>query len=186
MIRIDESTYAAGLQPRNNDFLTGNHMEAKINGFSFSVNEHDFWPEFNADWERDTKKLYSKYVFPDKKIVDVGAGIGPTVLMGYANNANKHICAIEADPVNAHILKRNCKTNFIDDRVTIINKCIFPTSGEIVNFGKTFEANGSSTKSLGDNLRVCSSTLKDIIDELDEYLRVNGNCRLLLKPLLPG
>lgn len=106
----------------------------EYNEISFSVKKHAFWNTFDDEWELDTKRLYEQYATPDKKILDIGAWIGPTVLIGYANNA-KHIYAIEADPRSAHILKVNCHTSLIDDRVTIINRCIYHTSYEIQMFG---------------------------------------------------
>ena len=139
-------------------------MKAEINGFSFEVEEHGFWPHFNTVWEMDTKLLYAKYTFPDKTIIDIGTWIGPTVLIGYANNA-KHIYAIEADPVNAFILNKNCRRNHIEDRVTIINRCIYPVSNEIILFGECINNGDTSTKSLGGNTKVLSATLTDIIKE---------------------
>lgn len=139
-------------------------MEVTINGFSFSVQAHVFWRSFNADWELATKALYNKYTVPNKSILDVGAWIGPTVLIGYANNA-KHIYAIEADPVNAHILNINCRKNFIENRVTIINKCIYPKSNEILSFGNCLSPGDSSTATLSGARKVEASTLMGIIEE---------------------
>ena len=149
-------------------------MLAVYNGFSFTVEEEaEFWNAFSTDWELDKKALSEKYTAPDKSIIDVGAWIGPTVLIGYANNA-KHIYAIEADPANAHILKKNCMRNFIADRVTIITRCMYPVSNETISFGKCLlqGSGASSTKTFGGSAKVLSSTLIDsIIDNninLDE------------------
>lgn len=140
-------------------------MQANINGFSFMVSDHGFWHSFNSNWEIATKRLYAKYTAPNKTVIDVGAWIGPTVLIGYANNA-QHIYAVEADPVNTHILNVNCKLNFIEHKVTIINRCLFSLSGEVLSFGKSLDADGcTSTMSFGGPRKVLSSTLMDIIKQ---------------------
>lgn len=137
-------------------------MIAAINGFHFRVVDNDFWPYFNGDWESDTKRLYAKYARPDRTIIDVGAWIGPTVLIGYAHNA-KHIYAVEADPLNAHTLRLNCGNNYLDDRVTIINRCIHDRSHEVFSFGNSICESDSSTHTFGGRHKVLSSTLMDII-----------------------
>ena len=137
-------------------------MIATINGFTFRVSDHTFWSHFNDSWESDTKSLFAKYVRPDRTILDVGAWIGPTVLIGYAHNA-KHIYAVEADPLNAHTLRLNCCNNYLDNRVSIINRCIHDRSYEVCNFGNSICIQDSSTNSFGGRHKVLSSTLLDII-----------------------
>ena len=86
------------------------------------------------------------------------------MLIGYTNNA-QHIYAVEADPVNNHILNINCKLNFIESKPTIINRCIYAKSNEILSFEKCLAGSDSSTKSLGGDKKVLSSTLLDIIEQ---------------------
>ena len=150
--------------------------EARINGFSFFVRPNAFWESFNASWEADTKAFYRRHTHPGKSVLDIGAWIGPTVLTAYANNA-KHIYAVEADPCNFHILKNNCALNNIADKVTLINRCIYINSGEVISFGKEFDQGDSSTKtfSFGDEgVKVLTSTLTDLIK--DNNIKVEELC----------
>ncbi len=138
-------------------------MKMLYNGFSFTVKSPWFLESFSA-WEPEIKDLYAKYTRPDRSILDIGAWIGPTVFIGFANNA-RHIYAVEADPINAHSLKENCRLSYIDDRVTIINRCIYPISNEIIQFGEPLLNGGSSTKSLGGRFKVVTATLGDILKD---------------------
>ncbi|QQP86956.1 FkbM family methyltransferase [Entomomonas asaccharolytica] len=141
--------------------------EAVINGFKFNVNLDQFWDSFNKDWELQTKRFFKKYTRPDKNIIDIGTWIGPTVLIGYANNPNK-IYAVEADPLNFHTLKKNCYNNLLLDKVTLINNCVYFESNSIVSFGEPLNENDSSTKSFsleGDGFKILSKTITDIILE---------------------
>jgi FkbM family methyltransferase len=135
---------------------------AIFNGITFDVVPHHFWRGFNrAEWEPETQKFYRKYVAPDKKIIDIGGWIGPTVLMAYALNP-KRISVVEADPANYQILKRNCLGNYLDDKVELHNLCISNESWKVVTFGTSEE--DSSTKRIGmGNVKVATMAALDFL-----------------------
>lgn len=139
-------------------------QEIFMEGFRFKVEPDLYWEHLTGGWEQDTKAFYKKYTYPDKCILDIGAWIGPTVFIGYANNAG-HVYAVEADPRNFHTLKLNCRHNYMQDRTTLINRCIYVESGKTMHFGASLEADCSSCRTFSDEsgLRVLTSTVPDLI-----------------------
>ncbi len=108
---------------------------AIANEMEFEVLRNGFWPVFNAGlWEPETLAFYRKHVSPLKEVIDIGAWIGPTVLMAYSLNPKK-VSAVEADPANYQVLKRNCLRNYLADKVELHCVCISDKTGETVNFG---------------------------------------------------
>ncbi len=149
--------------------------KAYINGFCFDVNSLSFWYDFNRSdrWEPATRFFYRKYTHPNKAIIDIGAWIGPTVFLGYANNAKK-IYAVEADPINYSVLKANCHHNLLLDKVHLINNCVYKVSDQVIYFGTPLTSDNSSTKSFTSadkGYKVLTKTLVDLIKEnhIDDF-----------------
>ena len=85
-------------------------------GVTFTVatglrRDHDeFWEWYaSPEWEPETVCVYEAFARPGARIVDVGAWIGPTVLLAAALGAE--VLAVEPDPVAATELKRNLALN---------------------------------------------------------------------------
>lgn len=168
------------LSQKYKKYLPKQKIEIDYNGFSFILEAAPFWSELFLKWEMDTKRIYQLYCRPDKFVLDIGAWIGPTVLIAFAHNAG-HIYAVEGDPRNAHTLKRNCFNNLLQDRVTIFNSCIYSKSDELMNFGDSVHGasdpvEDSSVRSFGGNFKVQSTTLVDLIKTKNLAM---GNCCLL-------
>jgi FkbM family methyltransferase len=128
-----------------------------------------FWGLFNAGkWEPETIAFYKKYVSPQKKIIDIGGWIGPTVLIAYSYNPKK-ISVVEADPANYQILKTNCLNNYLDDKVELNCICVSDKTGDIVSFGYNDEnVKDTSTKGIGGKrVKVETVCLEDFLKEKD-------------------
>jgi FkbM family methyltransferase len=139
-----------------------------FNGMVFDVLPNPFWFYFNTQrWEPETIKFYREHISPTKEVIDIGGWIGPTVLMAYALNAKK-IHVVEADPVNYQILKKNCYTNVLQDKVELHNLCISHQNDEIVSFGCSTQNNSSSTKRIGqDGVKVVTTNILDFLKSKD-------------------
>ncbi|MGM0904667.1 MAG: FkbM family methyltransferase [Bacillota bacterium] len=81
-----------------------------------------FWDNFES-WEKDTFKIYDRFLSQKSSYLDVGAWIGPTVL--YAAHKTKHVYAIEPDPIAYQELIGNLSLNpSILSNVTCINAAL--------------------------------------------------------------
>lgn len=146
------------------------HIRVVANEMEFEVlaNNYRIWYLYNSEkLEPETFAFYRKYVSPEKEVIDIGGWIGTTVLMAYSLNAKK-ISVIEADPGNFQILKRNCRMNYLNDKVELFNLCISDKTGDIVGFGYTDSKNkDTSTKSIGGDRKVMTTSLKEFLVERD-------------------
>jgi len=142
---------------------------AIFNEMQFEVVPNSFWKAFNSGaWEIETREFFKAHTSPDKEIIDIGGWIGPTMLIGYSCNPRK-ITVVEADPANFQILKKNCRRNFLDDKVELHCVCIFDKTDEIVSFGYNDEnVQDSSTKGIGgERIKVKTITLRDFLRTKD-------------------
>ncbi len=142
--------------------------QAAFNGMRFDVEKHHFWHGFNAGFfEPETISFYRENVSPLKEVLDIGAWVGPTLMVAYALNAKK-IHAVEADPANYQILKKNCMNNLMEDRVQLHNLCISNTNDQIVSFGCVKEGNTSTKAILNHgNVKVATTDILDFLNTKD-------------------
>jgi FkbM family methyltransferase len=122
-------------------------MTVERYGKSFFVSGNfeyfSFW-KFKS-WEKNTYKIFEKFLDSDHSYIDIGAWIGPTVLFG-AQLAKKAY-AIEPDPVAFKELKKNVSLNpGLERKIELHEKCINSSSGK-VKFGNMVRG-GNTTSSL--------------------------------------
>jgi FkbM family methyltransferase len=84
------------------------------NGAEFRVAADDryreFWDWFESpDWEPDTVAVFKRFLGPETNYLDLGAWIGPTVLL--AGPTVHRIVCVEPDPVAREALERNLELN---------------------------------------------------------------------------
>jgi FkbM family methyltransferase len=84
----------------------------------------------NGSWERNTFKVFDRFLDIGKDFIDVGSWIGPTVL--YAASRSRRVFAIEPNPVAMGDLKLNLAlNNFTQDKVLTYPVCINGSSGMV-------------------------------------------------------
>ena len=111
-----------------------------------SGSNDDFWAAYqNGDWEPDTAAVFRRFLDADHSYIDIGAWIGPTLLLG-CQLAGRAF-GIEPDPLAYDELLENIERNRpLTDNVTLSNVCIAPASGK-VSFGSR-RSGGDSMSSL--------------------------------------
>lgn len=108
---------------------------AKIDGTEFRVVPGKFWITFNKGlWEPQIRHFFKRNVSPERCVIDIGAFIGPSVFAACVYHPKK-IIAVEADPDNFEVLKKNCLQNRLNDLVELHNICIADQTGVTVPFG---------------------------------------------------
>jgi len=106
---------------------------APIKGTPFRVRRDKnemLWSEFERGvWEPDTRLVFNRFIDAQHSYIDIGAWIGPTVLMGCP--LAKCVYAIEPDPIAFPELVENIASNRpLTDNVKLFNICITPESGK--------------------------------------------------------
>ena len=90
-----------------NHFIKLRPMKVERYGKSFFVSGNPkyffFWK--NKSWERNTHKIFDKFLDSNHSYIDIGAWIGPTVL--YGAQIAKKVYAIEPDPIAFKELEKN-------------------------------------------------------------------------------
>jgi len=96
-------------------------------------NDH-FWRSYeNGSWEPETSAVFRRFIDPQRSYVDIGAWIGPTLLLGC--QLAKRAYGVEPDPIAFAELLENIQHNRpLTDNVRLFNLCITPVSGK-VSFG---------------------------------------------------
>ena len=101
-----------------------------------------FWSKI---YERNTYRIFDKFLDPDHSCIDIGAFIGSTVL--YCAKIAKKVYAFEPDPIAFAELNKNVSLNpNIKEKIQLNQKCINERSGK-VRFGNISKG-GDSTSSL--------------------------------------
>ena len=100
---------------------------------------------WNKNWERNTHKIFDKFLDPNYSYIDIGAFIGATVL--YGAQIAKKVYAIEPDPIAFKELEKNVMLNpGLKEKIELHKKCINIFSGK-VRFGNC-STGGDSMSSL--------------------------------------
>jgi FkbM family methyltransferase len=89
-------------------------------------------------FESHERILFCESVVPGAVVLDVGANIGLYTLLAAKRGAR--VFAIEADPINAELLRHHVHLNGFDDRVTIFNMAAVDRPGPI----RLFRNHGNS------------------------------------------
>lgn len=134
--------------------------------------------DFSAFYQVFVEKTYPNLISKINKgdiVIDAGANIGMfSIMASILVGKTGKVIAIEPEPENLKILKRNVELNNINNMI-IINKALFSKSGERINF---FQNGVMSKISLSDNnepgnyIEVETITLDDIISCLNMQPKV--------------
>lgn len=125
-----------------------------------------FWRQ--KFWERETYRIFDRFLDSNCSYIDIGAWIGPTVL--YGAQIAKKVYAIEPDPIAYKELEKNISLNpELKEKIELHEKCI-NTHSEKVKFG-SMSMGGDATSSL----LFSDSKTKWIVDGItfDEFIKVN-------------
>src|ERR1035437_6797698 len=125
------------------------HLQITVEGKTFHVrhgNNDGFWSNYERGvWETDTQAVFRRFIDPQHSYIDIGAWIGPTLLLGC--QLAKRAYGIEPDPVAYAELCENMAYNRpLTANVQLFNICITPVSGK-VSFGNRGDG-GDSNSSL--------------------------------------
>jgi FkbM family methyltransferase len=83
-----------------------------------------------GDREREHRYILSKAINPGDKVLDLGANIGYYVLMEHKLMKEKgHVIAIEPEPNNFKLLKKNIELNNFSSLTTTINAAVSDNDG---------------------------------------------------------
>ena len=131
---------------------------------------HDrFWSNYEKGfWEPATRAIFKQFIDPSSYI-DIGAWIGPTLLLGCQLAKRCH--GIEPDPIAYAELVENIAANrSLTNNVKLFNVCIAPVSGEIP-FGSRTQAGDSRSSLLFANAKT-SWTVDGV--NFQEWIERNG------------
>lgn len=133
-----------------------------------------FWDRFENNWEVTSFRAFDAHFADGGTFLDIGSWIGPMALYA-ASNGQRVIC-IEADPAALAALRENIAVNpDIAHRITVIDRAIYHTSGEI-QFGTKNPGNSESSifTISADNVwtvaTITPSEIADIIGETSSLL----------------
>lgn len=95
------------------------------------VARRDFWRRVGDGlWEPQTFEVFHRFLRPDRSCIDIGAGIGPTVLYGAMLSRRVH--ALEPDPAAFAELAANVEANpALKPKISLYPYGISPESGPL-------------------------------------------------------
>ena len=102
-------------------------------GVAYQVTGPDwFWDFYEAEnWEPETIAVYDRFLRPGATYIDLGAWIGPTVLLAAAKA--KRIVCVEPDPMAYPILLENLALNpQVGEKTTALSLAVGPRDGNAV------------------------------------------------------
>lgn len=137
-----------------------------VNGTRFRVEPHWFWDEFMANWEPHTLEVYRRHVGPGTTVLDLGAWVGPTVMIAASLGARR-IVAVEANRTTYGELMRTISYNVeLASRVSLVNRCLHHEDGW-VSFGNADGSTSSSSASSvrGNGMQVRTISLASLLQQ---------------------
>lgn len=121
-----------------------------IDADAFRVPHDPFWHRFASGWEPDTERIYRQLVRPGSTVLDIGAWIGPTVLLALACGAQR-VIALEPNPGSRAALRDLLAHNpRIASRVELHGYAVGDRNGR-VSMGMAEGETDTSTSGLGGN-----------------------------------
>jgi FkbM family methyltransferase len=105
-------------------------------GATFNVADRDeysaFWDWYETDdWEPETVAVFSRFLRPDTRYVDLGAWIGSTVLLA-APLVSRIVC-VEPDPLAFAALSENLALNpEVMEKTTAVQAAVGATDGSVI------------------------------------------------------
>jgi len=133
----------------------------------YKVVDNRFWDEFESGWEPQTFRVFKHYLAPDVSYLDLGAFIGPTMLLAGACGCDKMVC-VEANPLSFQQLKTNYRMNRkLLPPATFFNLCIYNKSGVDVTFGgRDYSA---ACMIGGSRWQIPSISLSDLLEKVGPF-----------------
>lgn len=129
---------------------------------TYRVLENIFWDEFEQGWEPQTFKVFQAHLTQDTDYIDLGAFIGPTMLLA-GDCGCRHIYCIEANPLAFGQLQANYDYNqAILPPANFENLCIYDKSGEQVWFGGRDYSAACSIR--GSRWQIETVSISDLLD----------------------
>jgi len=136
------------------------------------------YSDFSTFYEVFVEKLYTNLISKINKgdiVIDAGANIGlfsiiASILVGKTGK----VIAIEPEPENMKILKRNIELNNLDN-IIVVDKALFSKSGERIKFyrdGATSRISLSDNNEPGNYIEVETITFDDIISNINLHPKV--------------
>lgn len=127
----------------------GDDFTVRIRNKPFTVNLHDTIVSFEImvfkAWQPLETSLYERLIRPGDRVVDVGANIGYfTVLFAELVGAEGRVLAIEPEPNNIRLLRKNVAARGCSDVVTIAETAVGAEPGSALLYT-------ASSGNLGDN-----------------------------------
>ena len=109
------------------------HLQVEVEGSRFQIRSgknNVFWDHYSSGaWEPDTRAIFSRFIDAQHSYIDIGAWIGPTLLLGCP--LAKRAYGIEPDPIAYSELVENIDSNRpITSNVQLFNICIAAESGK--------------------------------------------------------
>lgn len=146
-------------------------ISVTLDNNTYSVPDHWFWPQFEANWEPQTFKFFKANLKKDTSYLDIGGWIGPTALIATELGAKK-IFVVEPNPINfINLLSTQFTNQYLLDKWTLLNLCVSNSRG----FLQIGPIEGILNSSSATNIRnqkgveVLSILLQDLIDPLSTY-----------------
>ena len=129
--------------------VCGNDFTVRLRGKPFTVNLHDTIVSFEVmvyrRWQPLETMLYERLLRPGDRVVDVGANIGYfSVLFAELVGKNGRVLAIEPEPNNARLLRKNVEQRDLAQIVAIAQTAVGAAAGTATLYV-------ASSGNLGDN-----------------------------------
>ena len=112
------------------EYLQNNHNYYQFRaGMNFSFNERKSANHIFSEIFIGECYPINKSTKQEKVIIDIGANIGFFTIYALIKNPNSQIYAVEANPKNFEILKKNINENNLSDNVKVFNYVVTSESG---------------------------------------------------------
>jgi len=127
-------------------FVKPKPKKIRLNGKEFIVSGNlEYILFWNINYEKNTYKIFDRFLDKNHSYIDIGAFIGAFVL--YAAYLSKEVYGVEPDPIAFNELKKNVSLNqMLKEKIRLFQQCINHETGKVKmgNLGK----GGDSTSSL--------------------------------------
>ena len=130
----------------------------------------------SGDWEPEITKVFQQQIQPGMTVVDIGANVGfYTLVAADAVGPQGRVYAIEADPRNFKILKRNTCINGFDGRVETHHVAAVDTRKdvELYQFEDFYGSHSLFAKNTGKSVTVPGVPMDDIIQGPVDVMKID-------------
>jgi FkbM family methyltransferase len=113
-------------------------------------------------FEKEERELFCSFITPGCTVLDVGANIGFYTLLAAKRGAR--VFSIEADPVNAAMLRHHVEINGFNDRVTIYEMAATDATRAVPLFRHPFNLGESNIVAQGEHSGMIEGKTLDSLD----------------------